>query len=73
MYDTKLNGRGVASSKGRGSRAAGWFANYIEDQKDGQMKSVALAEGVKGWAIAGGEHVQQMVEYDARAWGLELL
>ncbi|KAK7185549.1 hypothetical protein DPSP01_010771 [Paraphaeosphaeria sporulosa] len=57
------------SSKGRGARAAGWFADYIEDQGDTQMKSVALAEGIKGWATsAGGEYVEHMVEFDPSAW-----
>jgi arsenical-resistance protein 2 len=32
------------------------------------MKSVALLEGVKGWATAGDEYVEQMVEYDEKAW-----
>jgi arsenical-resistance protein 2 len=58
----------LASSKGRGNRAAGWFADYIADQGDDQMKSIALAEGVKGWATAGGEYVQWMTEYDAKVW-----
>ncbi|KAH8688905.1 Rhodanese-like domain-containing protein [Phaeosphaeriaceae sp. PMI808] len=30
-----------SSSKGRGTRAAGWFADYIADQGDDQMKSLA--------------------------------
>lgn len=59
----------VGSSKGRGTRAAGWFADYMEDQGDEQMKSVALAGGVKGWAIAAsGEYVEHMAEYDPSAW-----
>ncbi|KAF3038544.1 hypothetical protein E8E12_008786 [Didymella heteroderae] len=57
-----------SSSKGRGNRAAGWFADYIADQGDGEMKSLALAEGVKGWAMAGDEYVQWMLEYDAKVW-----
>jgi hypothetical protein len=57
-----------ASSKGRGNRAAGWFADYIADQGDENMKSLALAEGVKGWATAGDEYVQWMMEYDAKVW-----
>lgn len=32
------------------------------------MKSLALAEGVKGWATAGDEYVEQMIEYDASIW-----
>ena len=37
-----------SSSKGRGTRAASWFADYIEDQKDEQMQSLVLVEGIKG-------------------------
>ena len=57
-----------ASSKGRGNRAAGWFADYIADKGDGQMESLALAEGVKGWATGGDEYVEWMLEYDAKVW-----
>ncbi|CAN9164047.1 unnamed protein product [Alternaria alternata] len=57
-----------SSSKGRGTRAAGWFADYIEDQKDEQMQSLVLVEGIKGWAKAGGEYAQWMDEYDDEFW-----
>lgn len=58
----------LASSKGRGNRAAGWFADYIAHQGDDQMKSLVLAQGVKGWATAGDEYIQWMTDYDAKAW-----
>jgi arsenical-resistance protein 2 len=58
----------LASSKGRGNRAAGWFDDYIADQGNKQMKSFALLDGVKGWATAGDEYVEWMVEYDAKSW-----
>ncbi|KAJ4989597.1 hypothetical protein SVAN01_04974 [Stagonosporopsis vannaccii] len=64
---TLFKDAGLSSSKGRGNRAAGWFADYIADQGDDQMKSLALAEGVKGWATAGDEYVQWMMEYDAKS------
>ena len=32
------------------------------------MKSLALAEGVKGWATAGDEYIQWMTDYDAKVW-----
>ena len=60
--------RTLASSKGRGNRAAGWFADHIADQGDNRMKSFALLEGVKGWATAGDEYVEWMTEYDAKVW-----
>lgn len=69
VYDTDTVLLGLGSSKGRGARAAGWFADYIEDRGDQQMKSLTLAEGVKGWATsAGGQYVEHMVEYDPSAW-----
>lgn len=58
----------VASSKGRGTRAAGWFADYIEDKKDEKMQSLVLMGGIKGWAKAGGEYAQWMDEYDDEFW-----
>jgi hypothetical protein len=67
-HETDQFWRILASSKGRGNRAAGWFADYIADQGDDQMKSLALAEGVKGWATAGDEYVQWMMEHDAKVW-----
>lgn len=61
----------AGSSRGRGSRAAGWFSDYIQDQKDTEMESYALEEGIKGWATGGEEYVNLMDEYDASVWSLE--
>jgi hypothetical protein len=58
----------LASSRGRGTRAAGWFADHIADQEDNEMKSLVLAEGIQGWATAGAEYVEWMEEYDANVW-----
>jgi arsenical-resistance protein 2 len=58
----------LASSKGRGNRATGWFADCIANQGDDQMESLALAEGVKGWATAGPDYVQHMIEYNTSSW-----
>ena len=57
-----------SSSKGRGTRAAGWFADHIANQGDAQMESLVLLDGVKGWATAGDEYVQSMIAYDASVW-----
>ncbi|KAH7176080.1 Rhodanese-like domain-containing protein [Dactylonectria macrodidyma] len=57
-----------SSSRGRGTRAAGWFCDYIADRGDGEMESLVLLEGIKGWATTGGEFVEWMDEYDAAAW-----
>jgi arsenical-resistance protein 2 len=58
----------IASSRGRGTRAAGWFSDYINDRGDGEMESLVLAEGIKGWATSNGEFVEWMDEYEATAW-----
>ncbi|KAK4247912.1 Rhodanese-like domain-containing protein [Corynascus novoguineensis] len=56
------------SSTGRGSRATGWLADHIADAGDKEMKSLALAGGIKGWAAAGAEYVEWMDGYDAAVW-----
>jgi arsenical-resistance protein 2 len=58
----------LGSSRGRGTRAAGWFADYIKDQNDARMESGILEEGIKGWATAGDEYVKMMDGYDASVW-----
>ncbi|KAK8104844.1 arsenate reductase (Arc2) [Apiospora kogelbergensis] len=58
------------SSGGRGTRAAGWFHDYLDDRKDADMKSVILRGGVKGWAAAGGEYVEWMDGYEEGVWRL---
>jgi len=58
----------TGSSRGRGNRAAGWFADYIAERGDSQMQSLVLLEGIKGWATAGPEYVQWMDEYDQAVW-----
>ncbi|KAK3373018.1 Rhodanese-like domain-containing protein [Lasiosphaeria ovina] len=57
-----------SSSRGRGTRAAGWFDDYLCDQDDGGMESLVLVGGIKGWVGAGTEYTQWMDEYDAAAW-----
>ncbi len=58
----------TASSRGRGTRAAGWFSDYLSDQGDGDMQSLILVNGIKGWATAGQEYTEWMDEYDESAW-----
>jgi hypothetical protein len=58
----------IGSSRGRGNRAAGWFADYIKDQSDSIMQSYTLEEGIKGWAAAGEEYVDMIDGYDATLW-----
>ncbi|KAA8649370.1 putative arsenate reductase (Arc2) [Aspergillus tanneri] len=56
------------SSRGRGTRAACWFADYLEAQQETTLKSLVLEGGIKGWATAGPEYTEFMDEYDASAW-----
>jgi arsenical-resistance protein 2 len=58
----------AGSSRGRGNRAAGWFADYIAEKGDTDMRSSALEEGIKGWATAGDEYVKFMDEYKEEVW-----
>lgn len=59
---------GIGSSKGRGTRAAGWFDDYIKEQGDEAMRSVILEGGVTGWANAGVEYVGFMDGYLEDVW-----
>ncbi|KAL1967000.1 hypothetical protein VTN77DRAFT_3524 [Rasamsonia byssochlamydoides] len=56
------------SSRGRGPRAAGWFADYLEEQGNTSLKSLVLEGGIKGWATAGEEYTELMDEYNAAVW-----
>jgi len=56
------------SSKGRGSRAAGWFDDLIHDRNLSNINSVILLDGVAGWAKAGEDYTKMMDEYDAEGW-----
>ncbi|KAF1960729.1 hypothetical protein CC80DRAFT_396618, partial [Byssothecium circinans] len=57
-----------SSSRGRGTRATGWFEDYLKSEGDTSMTSLVLAEGIKGWVDAGPEYVVLMDEYDPKAW-----
>ncbi|KAI1421566.1 Rhodanese-like domain-containing protein [Xylaria sp. FL1777] len=56
------------SSGGRGTRAAGWFNDHIQEQGDQNMKSVILSGGIKGWANAGETFVEFMDGYTPEHW-----
>jgi len=58
----------AASSRGRGTRAAGWFADYVAGRGDAEMESIILEGGIKGWATGGSQFVERMDEYDASFW-----
>ncbi|MCJ1387747.1 hypothetical protein MMC18_000590 [Xylographa bjoerkii] len=59
------------SSRGRGSRAAGWFDDLLHDRNSTSIRSVILLDGVAGWARAGEEYTDLMEEYDAASWKKE--
>ncbi|KAJ1333279.1 arsenical-resistance protein 2 [Microdochium nivale] len=59
------------SSTGRGTRAAGWFQDHIDSQGGGQMRSVILKGGIKGWVAAGAKFTEQMDGFDESAWSTE--
>lgn len=63
----------IASSRGRGTRAAGWFADHVADKADVYMESLVLSEGIHGWVAAGGEYLQWMDEFDAAVWSKSIV
>jgi len=58
----------AGSSKGRGSRAAGWFDDLIRDRNISNISSMILLDGIAGWAKAGEDYSKMMDEYDAEVW-----
>ncbi|KAI1942665.1 hypothetical protein LOZ66_001071 [Ophidiomyces ophidiicola] len=56
------------SSQGRGTRAGGWFADYIAENDSTCMTSLVLEGGIKGWLKAGEEYVKCMDGYDEVVW-----
>ena len=56
------------SSRGRGSRAAAWFADHLDDKSETAMKSLVLEGGIKGWVAQKGEYLQYVQEYDESKW-----
>lgn len=59
----------IGSSKGRGTRAAGWFDDVIRDRRGTDaLRSVVLEGGITAWANAGPEYIAWMADYDAGFW-----
>jgi arsenical-resistance protein 2 len=58
------------SSKGRGNRAAAWFADYVaEQEKESRLiQSLALMKGIKGWVEAGSPYTDRMSEFERDVW-----
>ncbi|KAK0725345.1 Rhodanese-like domain-containing protein [Lasiosphaeris hirsuta] len=57
-----------ASSRGRGTRAAGWFSDYLADHGDVDIQSLVLEGGIAGWAAGGSDYVTWLDEYDESFW-----
>lgn len=58
----------AGSSRGRGTRAACWFADTLVREGVTSVQSMILEGGIKGWARGGEQYVEFMDEYDERAW-----
>ncbi|KAF2218581.1 Rhodanese-like domain-containing protein [Elsinoe ampelina] len=56
------------SSRGRGPRCAGWFADYLVDHGIEGVQSVVLEGGVKGWVRAGREYIELMDGFEGGKW-----
>ncbi|UPX11524.1 uncharacterized protein EKO05_0002128 [Ascochyta rabiei] len=56
------------SSNGRGPRCSGWFADHIAEKCDGQIQSLTLGGGIKGWVKAGGQYTQQIEGFEPEYW-----
>ncbi|KAL1582117.1 hypothetical protein WHR41_09152 [Cladosporium halotolerans] len=56
------------SSRGRGNRAAAWFADYLKSKSDQRMQSLVLEGGIKKWVGEKGEYLHYMQDYDESKW-----
>jgi len=56
------------SSRGRGTRAAGWFADYLKENNEQSMESFILEGGIKGWVAGGKQFWELMDGYEESAW-----
>ena len=56
------------SSRGRGSRAAGWFQDLLTEKGDHDIVSLVLVESIAGWAKGGAEYTKWIDEYDPEIW-----
>ncbi|QKX55850.1 uncharacterized protein TRUGW13939_02949 [Talaromyces rugulosus] len=59
------------SSRGRGPRTAGWFADYLESQGNTSIRALVLKGGIKGWVAAGDEYTALVSGYEASVWKSE--
>jgi arsenical-resistance protein 2 len=58
----------TGSSRGRGTRCSGWFADYLAEKGETDLHSLTLEGGIKGWVKAGDEYTQNVDGYEADYW-----
>ncbi|KAF7446321.1 Rhodanese domain containing protein [Pyrenophora tritici-repentis] len=58
----------LCACNGRGPRCSGWFADYIAEKGDDDIKSLTLAGGIKGWVKGGDMFTQQMDGFEPEYW-----
>ncbi|KAL1603718.1 hypothetical protein SLS60_005308 [Paraconiothyrium brasiliense] len=46
----------------------GWFVDYLAERGETDVRSLTLAEGIKGWVKAGEPFTQAMDGYDPDYW-----
>ncbi|XTI94479.1 hypothetical protein V2W45_1222567, partial [Cenococcum geophilum] len=46
------------TSRGRGNRAAAWFGDYLKQQKNSEIQTLAISEGILGWVTTGSEYTR---------------
>ena len=56
------------SSRGRGSRAAGWFQDLLTEKGDVDIASLVLVGGIAGWVKGGAEYTKLIDEYNPEVW-----
>ena len=58
----------VGCSSGCSTIAAGWFRDFLCEQRDFNIKSCVLVGGIKGWVRGGDNFVQLMDDYHEASW-----
>ena len=58
----------IGSSKGRGTRCSGWFADFLQDKGETELQSLTLEGGIKGWVKAGEKFTQEVDGYEPEYW-----
>ncbi|KAJ4345485.1 uncharacterized protein N0V89_011617 [Didymosphaeria variabile] len=51
-----------------GGTVRGWFADYLAEKGEAEVRSLTLVGGIKGWVKAGEPFTQAMDGYDPVYW-----